>query len=66
MIVTPSSRSGKKRSKTSTSSIYLGSIVSCESGTDQDIAGRIGKAITAFQILRPIFVSEDFAKEKGA
>ena len=33
---------------------YLGSIVSSEGGTDQDIVARIGKATTAFNILRPI------------
>ncbi|KAL9957652.1 hypothetical protein ACROYT_G034575 [Oculina patagonica] len=34
---------------------YLGSIVSSEGGTDQDIVARIGKATTAFHILRPIW-----------
>ncbi|KAL9961174.1 hypothetical protein ACROYT_G030072 [Oculina patagonica] len=34
---------------------YLGSIVSSEGGTDQDILARIGKATTAFHILRPIW-----------
>ena len=36
---------------------YLGSIVSSEGGTDQDIVARIGKATTAFNILRPIWRS---------
>ena len=36
---------------------YLGSIVSSEGGTDQDIVARIGKATTAFHILRPIWRS---------
>ena len=36
---------------------YLGSIVCSEGGTDQDIVARIGKATTAFNILRPIWRS---------
>jgi hypothetical protein len=36
---------------------YLGSIVSSEGGTDQDIVARIGKATATFHILRPIWGS---------
>ena len=36
---------------------YLGSIVSSEGGTDQDILTRIAKVTTAFHILRPIWRS---------
>ncbi|KAL9963813.1 hypothetical protein ACROYT_G027358 [Oculina patagonica] len=44
---------------------YLGSIVSSEGGTDQDIVARIGKATTAFHILRPIWRSRAiFVKTK--
>ena len=37
---------------------YLGSVVSRDGGTDQDIKSRIGKATAAFKILRPIWTSQ--------
>ena len=38
--------------------IYLGNVVSRDSGTDQDIKSRIGKPTAAFKILRPIWTSQ--------
>ena len=37
---------------------YLGSVVSRDGGTDQDIKSRIGKAAAAFKTLRPIWTSQ--------
>ena len=37
---------------------YLGSVVSRDSGTDQDIKSRIEKATAAFKTLRPIWTSQ--------
>ena len=38
--------------------IYLGNVVSRDSGTDRDIKSRIGKATAAFKTLRPIWTSQ--------
>ena len=42
---------------------YLGSIVNTEGGTDEDIKARIGKARTAFQLLKKVWASSALSKE---
>ena len=42
---------------------YLGSIVSKDGGTDKDITTRIGKARTAFRILRPLWRSKVISRK---
>ena len=44
-------------------SVYLGSNISKDGGSDRDIQVRIGKARTAFTILRPVWKSKKISRK---
>ena len=42
---------------------YLGSNISKDGGSDRDVLARIGKARTAFAILRPVWISNVISRK---